>query len=202
HRVVGVDVDRAMLARARSRATAAGVADRVRLVEADLRDVRLPDAGRYRLAFVALNTLLLLAERADQAAAVETLAAHLAPGGLAVVDVWLPDADDLGRFDGRLALEYVRREPSSGRLVAKLTSAVHDPVRATVELTTIHDEGAEGEPPVRWIRHDRLRLVGVDELVGFVESAGLRVEQLAGGYDLGPLGPGSERVVLVATRPE
>ena len=40
--------------------------------------------------------------RREQAEAVATLAAHLAPGGLAVVDAWLPDADDLSRYDGRL----------------------------------------------------------------------------------------------------
>jgi hypothetical protein len=43
-------------------------------------------------------------------------------------------------------------------------------------------------------------LVGADELAGFAEDAGLRVELVAGGYDLGPLGPGSERAVLVAVR--
>jgi hypothetical protein len=45
-----------------------------------------------------------------------------------------------------------------------------------------------------------LRLIGADELADFAEGAGLRVEQLSGGYDLAPLGPGAERVVLVAVR--
>ena len=54
---------------------------------------------------------------------------------------------------------------------------------------------------VRWVRVDRLRLVGPDELVGFAEAAGLVVEALAGDYDLGPLELGAERVILVARRP-
>jgi hypothetical protein len=37
-------------------------------------------------------------------------------------------------------------------------------------------------------------------LAGFAEEAGLRVELVAGGYDLSPIGPGSERAVLVAER--
>ena len=53
---------------------------------------------------------------------------------------------------------------------------------------------------VRWVRNDQLRLVSADELTGFAEAAGLRVETLAGGYDLDPLGPGSDRAVLVAVR--
>ena len=33
------------------------------------------------------------------------------------------------------------------------------------------------------------------------EDAGLEVEMIAGDYDLEPLGPGSERAILVARRP-
>ena len=42
--------------------------------------------------------------------------------------------------------------------------------------------------------------MSADELRGFAEEAGLTIETLAGGYDLGPLGPGSERAVLVAIK--
>ncbi len=201
--VTGVDVDPAMLARARARADAAGgaVARRVHLVEADLCGLRLPDAGTFRLAFIALNSLLVLGDRASQATALRVLADHLAPGGLACVDVWVPDAEDLGRFDGRMSLEYPRLDPETGRFVTKIASAVHDAATATVQLTTIYEEGRQGEPTVRWYRQDRLRLVSADELRDQAESAGLAVEVLAGGYDLEPLGPGGERAVLVAVRP-
>lgn len=43
--------------------------------------------------------------------------------------------------------------------------------------------------------------MSADELVDFAEGAGLRVELVAGGYDLEPLGPGSDRAVLIAVRP-
>jgi len=132
---------------------------------------------------------------------VRTLANHLEPGGIAVVDVWLPDADDLARYDGRLFLEYTRTDPESGRTVVKTGAAVHDAATQTIRLTTIFDEAMPGEPPVRWVRSDRIRLVGADELRGFAEAAGLTVETLAGGYDLEPLGIGSSRAVLVAVRP-
>ncbi len=51
------------------------------------------------------------------------------------------------------------------------------------------------------MRTDRLRLVAADELAAFAEDAGLRVEVIAGGYDLTALGPGSDRAVLIAERP-
>ncbi len=203
HEVTGVDTDPAMIARAHDRAEAAGkaVARRVRLVTGDARSVRLPDAGDYRLAVIPLNSIFLMGTRADQAAAVATLAAHLAPGGLAMVDAWLPDADDLARYDGRLVLEWVRGDSGSGRQVTKTCSATYDATTASVTLTTIFDEGHPGEPPVRWVRVDRLRLVSPDDLVSFAEAAGLVVETLAGDYDMNDLEPGAGRVVMVARKP-
>ncbi len=211
--VTGVDLDPAMLARARAAAAPllgahAGAPVRGRrrrgrldLVEADLLGLELPSAGSFRLAFIALNSLLLLASRTAQREALRTLARHLAPGGLAVIDVWQPAADDLARYDGRILLEHARLDPETGRIVTKASSAQHDPSSQVVTLTTIYEEAAQGEAPVRWIRSDRLRLVSADELVGFAEDAGLEVEQLAGGYDLEPVGPGTDRAILIAARP-
>jgi SAM-dependent methyltransferase len=203
YHITGVDLDPAMLHRARARARAAGdlVADRLTLVEADLIDLRLPAAEAFGLAVIALNSLLLLPTRAAQQAAFRTLAAHLSPGGLAVVDVWIPDADELSRFDGRISLEWVRRDPETGTTVTKTASAQHDASSATVDLTTFFEQGVQGAPTQRWIRHDRLRFVAADELRAFAEEAGLVVELMAGDYGLGSIGPGSERAILVAVKP-
>ena len=117
-----------------------------------------------------------------------------------MVDAWLPDAEDLARYDGRLVLEWTREDPGTGRTVTKSGSAIYE---AAIGLRAAdHDlrGGRQGEPPVRWVRVDRLRLVTPDELAAFAEAAGLAVETLAGDYDLGPLDGGAERVVMVATR--
>ena len=203
HGVTAVDNDGAMLDRTRRRVRDAGpaVADRLEIVEADLLELEPAAEPAHRLAFIGLNSLFLLAERDAQRRAFRAMARHLAPGGLAVADVWLPDADDLARFDGRLILEYVRTDPETGNLVTKSAAAQHDATNGTVELTTIFDEGAPGSAPIRWIRRDHLRLVSPDELRGFAEEAGLTVEVIAGGYDLQPLGPGDDRAIVVAVQP-
>jgi SAM-dependent methyltransferase len=202
HRVTAVDIDPAMLTRARRRAGAAGpaIAERIAFVEADLLGLELPNAGSFRLAIIALNSLFLLASRAAQREAFATMARHLASGGLAVVDIWLPDADDLARFDGRLILEYERHDPESDAHVTKIAAAQHDAASGIVNLTSIYEEGDQGASPARYVRRDALRLVSADELRDFAESAGLEVETLAGGYDLDPLGAGSERAIIVARR--
>jgi SAM-dependent methyltransferase len=201
HAVTAVDIDQAMLARARHRAVGAGLAsDGVNLIEADLLELPDPAQPHHALAFIALNSIMLLATRDRQRVAIKALAAHLRPGGIAAVDAWLPDADDLARFDGRTFHEWVRQDPSTGALVTKSGSAIHDAATGTVLLTAIFEEAPQGGQPRRWIRQDRLRLISVDELTAFAEEAGLAVELVAGGYDLAPLGPGSERAVLIAER--
>jgi SAM-dependent methyltransferase len=201
HRVVGVDNDPAMLARARARDVAPGMT----LVESDLVDAAAVEsvaaAGPFALAVIALNSILLLASAERQRAAVATMARLLAPAGLAVIDAWQPSAHDLVAFDGRLSLEWLRTDPETGHEVSKTVAAWFDPATRLVTLTTIFEEGRPGEAPVRWTRSDALRLVTVDELAGFAESAGLVVERLAGDHDLGPLEPGSDRVVLIARKP-
>lgn len=202
HHVTAVDLDPAMIERGRERAVAAGVADRIDWVARDLLDLLdtpLPAAGEYRLAILALNSLFLLATRASQAAAISALATHLAPGGLAVVDIWLPSPADLVRYDGRLLLDRVHVDAAGGT-TTRTWAATHDPTTGSVVLTTIYEEGPAGSAPVRWVRRDAMRLVSADELRSFAEAAGLVVETLAGDHDLEPLGPGAERAVLVARR--
>lgn len=202
HEVTAVDLDPAMIERGRARAAGAGVEARIDWVERDLLDLLdrpLPAAGDFRLAILALNSLFLLPTRASQAAAIAALAAHLAPGGLAAIDIWLPSPADLVRYDGRLLLDAVHHE-DGGAIVVRTWSATHEPATAAVVLTTVYDEGEPGRAPIRWVRRDAMRLVTADELRSFAETAGLEVESLAGGYDLEPLGPGAERAVLIARR--
>jgi SAM-dependent methyltransferase len=201
-RVTAVDLDPAMLDRARQRASVAGLdgTDRIAFVEADLVGLRLPDAGTYGLAFIGLNSLLILGSRGAQRAALQTLADHLAPGGVAAVDIWLPDAEDLARYDGRIILEWPREDPETGEIVTKSGSAQHDSATGTIVSTSIFEAAAPGGPVRRWVRRDVMRLVSAAELASFAEDAGLVVELLAGDYGLGALGPGSERAVLVAVK--
>ena len=112
HAVTGVDHDPHMLARAplawaMSGGRAAG--GTLELVEADLLGLDL--GRRFDLVILALNGLLMLPGRDAQAQAMQTIAAHLSPTGRAVVDVWLPSADDLVAYDGRFELAWRRIDP-------------------------------------------------------------------------------------------
>ena len=203
HAVTVVDNDPHMLARARDAWAAARPAGRRRtsgsleLIEADLAGVSL--GRRFGLAFISLNSLLLLDGPDVQRQAMRVLAEHLRPGGVAIVDHVLPDAADLGAYDGRLFLDWVREDPSTGDLVTKLSSARHDPATATVTMTTLFDTAPSGGGALqRTVRVDRLLLRNATELVRDATDAGLAIELLAGDHQGTPFGPGAERIVLIA----
>jgi SAM-dependent methyltransferase len=208
HDVVGIDLDPAMLARARQRleASDASVAQRLTLVEGDLLDApgiaAIANPGPYALAFIALNSILILATADQQRATLRAMAELLAPGGTAIVDAWQPTPADLVGFDGRLSFEWLRTDPETGRDVIKLLAAWYDSATRLVTLTTIFEEGEPGTAPVRWTRQEVLRLITADELAGWAVDAGLEIEQLAGDHDLAPLEAGADRVILVARKPE
>lgn len=195
--VTAVDVDRAALDRAEHRYGPSRGPGSLRTVEADLLEVDL--GVRYRLVLLCLNTLMLLAEREHQVTALRSMARHLEPGGLAVVDVWLPGPEDLAQYDGRLLLEWIRTDLETGEEVMKLGSATYDAATDVVSLSTIFDSTPAGGGPVtRLARSDRLRIVRAADLCQMAAEAGLEVELLAGDRELSPFGPGADRVVLLA----
>lgn len=198
--VVALDNDPAMLARCAAewrRVRGRRPVDRLRCVTHDLTTARLGE--RFALVILAVNGLGLLGGREGAAAALRTIAAHLAPGGRAVIDLSLPGPDELAEHDGRLRLEWVRTDPTTGETVMKQTAARYDPATATVTLTQIFDAApAGGGPLTRDLREDRIALFAAGELVALAEGAGLAVETLAGDLDLGPFGPGAERIILIA----
>jgi SAM-dependent methyltransferase len=212
--VTGIDRDKAMLDRASERAGGDGSPTpgrgRLRLVHEDLlaSDVTAAlrrdgaSASGYGLAILALNTIHVFAERGEQRRMVETMARFLRPGGLAVIDAWQPQPEDLVRFDGRLSLEWLREDPETGRQVTKLAAAWYQPAHRLVTLTTLFDEWQPGKSARRWSRTDRLRLASSEELVAAAEAAGLIVEDVASDYDLSPYGTSTDRAIVIARRPD
>ncbi|MBX3029374.1 MAG: methyltransferase domain-containing protein [Chloroflexi bacterium] len=204
HDVTAVDLDRAMLDRAERAWAAARPTGRsrrrvgtLRCLEADLLDLDLPD--RFGLAFIALNSLLLVGDLSAQRRAIEALARHLRPGGVAVVDVQLPDATDLAAWDGRLVLDWVRPDPEdAGTQVVKTSSARYDATDGSVRLDVLFDRVGPDGTVRRVTRSDRLHLIGAAGLADLALGAGLSVELLAGDHQAMPIGPGAERVVLIA----
>jgi SAM-dependent methyltransferase len=202
YQVTGVDLDPSMLDRARmawadARPGVRRTTGSLELIEADLVTLDLPQ--RFGLAFIALNSLFQVGPADRQRAALASLARHLRPGGVAVVDVELPDASELASWDGRLVLDWIREDPEApGTTVIRTSSARHDAVTASTTLSVIYDVTDASGGLRRLSRSDRLHLVTVHQLEAAAAAAGLEIELLAGDHQVTPLGPFSPRVVLIA----
>jgi len=200
HRVVGIDLDAAMLDRARTRwASARAEAVTVgslELVQSDMTSLALN--VRFDLAILAFNSLLVLADRKSQQAAIGVMAYHLSQDGRAVLDVWLPSPDDLALYDGRLIEEWVKTDPATGEHVAKLASARLNGETSRATVDTFFDAWHEGQAPRRTSRRDDVQFVTSAEVLEMVEAAGLQPQIVASDYSMAESQPHDDRIIIIA----
>ena len=202
-RVTGVDLSPAMLARARERAEGL----RLRLVEGDVRTLDLGE--RFGSVLLPLGGLQHMATIAEVAAALATVARHLAPGGRAVVDVEAPHPDDWLPGPRPLIEHWTRafvEDPDScapgGRgapsaTVTKLVAVEGRPVEA-LRLVTYHFDVQPAEGPLQRVTQQfALRVITAGELELAGRLAGLRVAAWYGDYDGAPPREGDERLIAV-----
>ena len=153
----------------------------------------------FGVVLVTINTILLMPDDAQRMAVLETARANLRRGGLLVIDALGDEAPELEAYDGRLQLEWSRRDPETGEDVAKLISARHDEEAATVTLTQQFDVTPAGGGPVRRrARVDVLHLLPGSRWSALAAAAGFGDIDLRGDYRLTPYSAGSQRALLMA----
>jgi hypothetical protein len=118
--VHGVDASEAMVARLRLKPGG----ERIPVTIGDFADV--PVEGQYTLVYVAFNTLFALQTQEAQVRCFENVAAHLAKGGVFVVEAFVPDVTRFDR-DQRIETEQVGLDD------AWLGLARHHPAEQRVE---------------------------------------------------------------------
>ena len=113
---------------------------------------------------------------------------------------WLPAPDDLALYDGRLVLDWVRQDAENKRIVSKTTAARYDSGARIAHITSFFDAWRDDEAPTRTAREDTITFVSKDELERFATDARLVVNTVAGDYEMGHFGIGSDRLVMVCSR--
>jgi SAM-dependent methyltransferase len=180
--VVGFDLSRAMLRRARERTRAA-------LIRGDMRALPFRD-GTFALAVNLFTSFGYFLDDGEHRLVVRQVAAALAPRGRFVLDY--------------LNAEHVRRTLTAGEqeLEPFGDGGRHNEVRVTRRI------GADGRFVIKEIElrdegrrfQERVRLYDAEELAGLLTDAGLRITARFGDYDGGPPGPKAPRVILVGAR--
>lgn len=191
-KVTGVDISPQMLAIAQQRTGDLPV----RYVQDDIRTVKL--RGRFDVVLAPLGTLQHLDTPADFVATLETMARHLAPGGIAVIDVETPLPDD---FDPRPqpVIEHWTKEYQGGT-VSKVVSVDPIPSEGSKEITW-HFDIADRQGRLRRITTQfRFRTFTLPEIELGARIAGLRIAAVFDGYQFDPYHDAAERIVAILQR--
>lgn len=187
--VEGLDSSPDMLERCRARAADVGVD--IVLHESTIEDMDL--GRRYRSIFLAGATFNLLPDDHAAAQALHRIAAHLEPGGAALIPLFVPDPV--------APQERPRRHEAEPGLTLQVTavSSTRDESarlqRTVLRYERIRDGVAEVEER-EWLLHWHTQ----ESFASMAEAAGLEVTAVrdAGG---GPAGPSSTSFVFVLRRP-
>jgi SAM-dependent methyltransferase len=193
--VVGVDTSLPMLARVEARIDRE-VAKRVRLVEADMRDLDL-GGEKFDLVFCAFGSFEQLRSTSDQIACLRSVARCLAPGGLFVTELRSLTAIDWGALPTMLH-EWTRPDAATGEPITKWRSVATSPSTQETTDTVMFDRLLADGSVRRRILEVTMRAIGRYEIELLLETAGLRLHALYGDYSLSPYDDESDTMVVVA----
>lgn len=192
--VWALDADAGMLAEVSAAAAAAGAADRLTTVCADMRDFALD--RRFGLVIAAMNTLQTLLTPEDQLSCLRAVRAHMLPEGRLTFDVTLPDLGEMADRLGVVRHTGEHRDPATGALL--LHSAWIDevePISQTVVFTIQIDEIADDGSVTRYVRRHEVHVYVPSELRHLLARAGFVVEDVFGDFEGSPVAPDSETQV-------
>jgi SAM-dependent methyltransferase len=176
--VAAIELSEAMAARLRAKPGA----EQIRLTIGDMATARVP--GEFGLVYLVYNTISNLLTQDEQVACFANAAAHLAPGGCFVIEVFVPD---------------LRRLPPGERLVAFASARGHIGVDEydVVEQQLVSNHAFPGRPFIR--SHHRYAWPAEYDLMA--RLAGLELRERWADWNRSPFTADSRSHVSVWTRP-
>lgn len=143
--VVGVDLSGPMLGdlNRRLQSLPKSLQNRVETLRGDMRNVSL--GRKFPLVIAPFNAFLHLYQRCDVEAFFARVTEHLAPGGLFVFDVSIPQPEDLCRDAGARFAAPRFQHPETQQWFRYFERAEYDPIRQLL-LTWMEFEPEDGSP--------------------------------------------------------
>jgi SAM-dependent methyltransferase len=199
HKVSGIDVSTAMLARAQRKVkNRIDLTDHVQLFEGDATTYKFPE--KYGLIIVPYNTLMHFHTPEDQLALLHHLPSAMADDGLLVID--LPNAGETfgSMDDNAVRLERSFIEPETGNMVMQQSVSTLNRTDQLQHITWIYDEIDANNVVHRTVGPLTLRYIFPNELDLMFRLCGLERVETYGDYDEQPFEEGCERLIVVARK--
>lgn len=203
HEVFGLERMAPMLAKLRARLATepAAVKDRIELVRGDIRRFRFP-RRRFPLVIAPFNVLMHLYRREELESMLASVKAHLAPRGVFVLDVRMPDIRSFTR-DPERAFKCPRlKDPSDGSVWETAELFQYDAVTQVQMITSTFKEAepAEGMPPRVYVKPLAHRQFFPQELELLLHYNGFSIVERWGDFERGPQHVDCETQIVVARR--
>ena len=181
--VKGIDVSEEMIARLREKPGG----EHIEVAMGDFAD--MPIDGEYPLIYLVFNTFFGLFTQEDQVRCFANVARHLTPGGVFVLECFVPDTTRFDR-DQRVDASEIHLD----KIILDVSR--HDSAAQTVtsQHVVIQDGKIETYPV-------HMRYAWPSELDLMARLAGLRLRDRWSGWKKEPFGPDSEKHVSVYERP-
>ncbi len=197
--IYGIDLSPTMLARARTRRDALPKSKRskLHLIEGDMRTFSLD--RKFELITCPFNAFQHLYTREDIEACLRCVREHLAPGGLFLFDVLLPDVEYLSRSPYKRFPGVEFRHPTHGTTYAYSEQTAYNPVTQVNQMWLHYDRVGPGAGPETFCIQLSHRCFFPQELQALLAYKGFEVLALQGDFEDGRLRPDSESMVVMAT---
>lgn len=199
HDVTGIDVSGALLAQARAKLATVAEAQRVKLVQADMRTYDLPRKD-YAFAFYTSNTFMHLTTPQDQLQALRNTHRHLRRGAALLIDLFNPDVVRLVQIDGMQ--EYADRwtDAATGRQVVKWVVRTVDWAQQLQDTVFTYEETLPDGGTHRTVCPFTLRFLWRNEAELMLQAAGFAVEQVWGDFEGSDYDAASDHLILLARK--
>ncbi len=197
YEVHGIDIEPAMLDRARQLADAhPALKKRLTFIQEDI--IKYKTDSTYPLVIVPYNGLMHFHEQEQQLKVLRRLHDLTTPDGLMVLDLPNPADAFAAQDTDAMIFEKTFLEPDSGHLVMQYSVSSLDRTSQQIHINWIYDEVGGDGTVKRTLAPVIFRYFFYDEIRLLLQASGFSVEAVYGSPELDPYEDGCERMIVFA----
>jgi 16S rRNA G966 N2-methylase RsmD len=197
---IGVDSSLAMLELCKKNAALAGVESSVRLLQGDLRDVRLPEP--VALITIPYDSIGHAVTDADKLACFRSTFESLIPGGTLILDQQIYTREMLEKYDRHVRLRDVFLDPELGREVMLFHTTLQNiPERRWQSFLWLEVPDDDGLVARRSLGSVENSWIPPEDMQKLLLQAGFEIVSQLGNYGGASFGEGSTHQIWIARKP-